>query len=42
VVFLNLGRWALSRTGAMHKAYPSRWFADVMGQQIRSNVKLKH
>jgi RNA-directed DNA polymerase len=41
-VFLNLGRWALSRTGAMHKAYPNRWFTDVMGQQIRSNAKLKH
>lgn len=41
-VFLNHGRWALSRTGAMHKAYPNRWFTDVLGQQIRSNAKLKH
>ncbi len=41
-VFLNHGRWALSRTGALHKAYPNRWFTDVMGQQIRSNAKLKH
>ncbi len=41
-VFLNHGRWVLSRTGAMHKAYPNRWFTDVMGLQIRSNAKLKH
>ncbi len=41
-VFLNHGRWALSRTGALHKAYPNRWFTDVMGLQIRSNAKLKH
>ena len=41
-VFLNHGRWMLSRTGAMHKAYPNRWFTEVMGQQIRSNAKLKY
>lgn len=41
-VFLNHGRWVLSRTGAMHKAYPNRWFTDVIGQQLRSNAKLKH
>ncbi len=41
-VFLNHGRWVLSRTGAMHKAYPNRWFTDVMEQQLRSNAKLKH
>lgn len=38
----NRGRWALSWTKALHKAYPNRWFTDVLGQRLRSNVKLKH
>ncbi|WP_153306622.1 group II intron reverse transcriptase/maturase [Desulfogranum japonicum] len=38
----NNGRWALSWTKALHKAYPNRWFTDVLGQQLRSNARLKH
>lgn len=26
----NNGRWALSWTNALHKAYPNRWFTDVL------------
>lgn len=38
----NMGRWALSWTEALHKAYPNRWFTNVLGQRIRSNAMLKH
>ncbi len=39
-VYLNDGRWVLSRTFALHLAYPNRWFVDQFGQRIRSNDKL--
>jgi hypothetical protein len=32
----------LSRTWALHKAYRSRWFTDVLGQKLRSYALLKH
>jgi len=38
----NRGRWALSWTEALHRAYPNRWFTDVLGQRLRSNGMLKH
>ena len=38
----NMGRWALSWTEALHKAYPNRWFTNVLGQRLRSNAMLKH
>jgi len=38
----NRGRWALSWTEALHKAFPNRWFTDALGQRLRSNAKLKH
>ena len=38
----NRGRWALSWTKALHKAYPNRWFTDVLGQKVRSDAMLKH
>jgi group II intron reverse transcriptase/maturase len=41
-VFSNNGRWALSWTNALHKAYPNRWFTEVLGQKLRSNALLKH
>ena len=41
-VYSNNGRWVLSRTFALHLAYPNRWFIDQFGQRIRSNDKLKH
>lgn len=41
-VYTNNGRWSLSRTFAMHKAYPISWFTDILGQWLRSNSLLKH
>ena len=41
-VFSNKGRWALSHTRALEKAYPVRWFIQQAGQVIRSEEKLKH
>jgi hypothetical protein len=41
-VFTNNGRWSLSRTFAMHKAYPFSWLTDVLGQWLRSNSLLEH
>jgi RNA-directed DNA polymerase len=38
----NNGRWALSWTDALHKAYPNSWFTNVLGQRLRSNAMLKH
>lgn len=38
----NNGRWALSWTDALHKAYPNNWFINVLGQRLRSNAMLKH
>ena len=36
------GRWALSHTKAVEKAYPNRWFIEEMKLKIRSNEKHKH
>lgn len=41
-VFSNRGRWVLSNTIAMTKAYPNAWFTQVMGQRIRSNEEYPH
>ncbi len=38
----NRGRWALSWTKALHRAYPNRWFTNVLGQKVRSDEMLKH
>lgn len=40
--FSNNKRWALSRTRAVEKAYPNRWFINEAGQCIRSNAQLDH
>jgi len=40
--FSNKGRWVLSSTYALHKAYPNRWFIEELGQEIRSDAKLGH
>ena len=40
--FSNKGRWALSRTTALHQAYPNRWFISRFGQAIRSKDRMKH
>lgn len=41
-VYSNNGRWVLSRTLALHKAYPNHWFTEVLGQKLRSDALLKH
>ena len=41
-VFSNKGRWALSHTVAVERAYPNRFFIDEMGQKIRSQEKQPH
>jgi group II intron reverse transcriptase/maturase len=41
-VFSNKGRWALSATYALHRAYPNNWFIQELGQKIRSDRNLTH
>ena len=41
-VYSNKGRWALSHTPAMERAYPNRWFIEQMGLKIRSGEKHPH
>lgn len=40
--FSHQGRWALSNTRAVTKAYPNGWFMGEMGQVIRSDKQLPH
>jgi hypothetical protein len=40
--FSNHGRWALSHSYALSKAYPNLWFTEVAGQLIRSNEEHSH
>lgn len=37
VAFTNIKRWGLSHTVALERAYPNRWFINVMNLQVRSN-----
>jgi RNA-directed DNA polymerase len=41
-VFTNRGRWALSHTFAVTRAYPVGWFIGEMEQAIRSDKQLPH
>ena len=41
-VYSHRGRWALSNTRAVNKAYSNDWFIAVMGQAMRSDRKLGH
>ena len=41
-VYSNNGRWVLSNTMALTRAYPNRWFIDVAGQWIRSEERQRH
>jgi len=41
-VFSNRGRWVLSNTMALTRAYPVCWFIDVAGQWIRSEERQRH
>lgn len=36
-VYSNKGRWALSHSWSMQRAYPNRWFIQELGQEIVSN-----
>jgi hypothetical protein len=38
-VFSNRGRWALSHTPAVERAYPNRFFINEVGLKIRSEEK---
>ena len=42
VSFSNKGRWALSWTRALHRAYPNRVFINRFGQWIRTTDRMKH
>jgi len=42
VAFTHRKRWALSKTMAVSRAYPNKWFIEVKGQAIRSDQKLAH
>jgi RNA-directed DNA polymerase len=42
VVYTNKGRWVLSHTYAVEKAFSNEWFRKVIGQKIRSNEKHSH
>ncbi|MCP5418840.1 MAG: hypothetical protein H6965_17335 [Chromatiaceae bacterium] len=41
-VFSHKGRWALSNTRAVNKAYSPGWFMGEMGLVIRSDQQLPH
>ena len=41
-LFSNKGRWALSHTPAVDRAYSNRWFIKEMGLRIRSNEQQPH
>ncbi|MGB5833423.1 MAG: group II intron reverse transcriptase/maturase [Thiohalocapsa sp.] len=41
-VYSHRGRWALSHTRALTKAYPNDWFIAVLGQATRSDKTLPH
>ena len=36
VSFSNKGRWAMSHTKAVEKAYSNKWFIEEMGLKVRS------
>ena len=42
VAFSHKKRWALSRTRAVERAFPNRWFIKNLGQIVRSEEKLPH
>jgi hypothetical protein len=41
-VFSNKGRWSLSHTPAVERAYPNRWFIREMGLKVRSDEHQGH
>lgn len=40
--FSNKKRWALSHTKALEKAYPNKWFVEILGQKVISTNKFPH
>lgn len=40
--YSNKGRWALSHTQGVEKAYSNKWFIEEMGLKIRSNENREH
>jgi RNA-directed DNA polymerase len=41
-VYTNRKTWALSHTKAVERAFPNRWFSDILKQIIMSDKKLAH
>lgn len=41
-VYSDRRRWALSHTKAVEKAYPNKWFHEVVGQETMLDEPLKH
>jgi group II intron reverse transcriptase/maturase len=41
-VYKNRGRWSLSNSLALSKAYPKQWFTQTMGLKLRSEQELPH
>ena len=41
-IYGNRGKWYISHTRAMEKAYTNKWFKEFLGQTIRSDKELKH
>jgi hypothetical protein len=41
-VFSNKGRWALSNTYAVNRAYPNRWFIHEMNLRVRTEEQHPH
>lgn len=41
-VYSNRGRWALSHTGAVERAFSNRWFERTLGLKTRSGDRLPH
>lgn len=40
--YSHKGRWALSHTSGLEKAFPNQWFIKKKGLRIRSNEKRRH
>lgn len=41
-VFSNRGRWFLSHTRAVERAYSNHWFTETLGQKLASTKSLPH
>lgn len=40
--YSNNKRWAMSNSGAMHKAYPNKWFTNKLGLHVMSDKRQIH